>query len=442
MATLPYRLKKIMLSPMFHVKHRGFNKWKLYHLLKFFLCLVLFFSTFCLGISQCVNVEAADTFSSEEVEYSYLEVNGKQYGYQDTPYDVAMGTSMDFKMWLSTPTEDLQSYRVTYSWDWTSSETDYLVSSSLRPYYNNKTYDNSMLGIGVVQTYTYGDGSQKVNTYKGYNDSTKYCEINYNDASNSMVTCKMEVTLYYLTLPADVNALGLTMNNAYSSGITRSVLIKLNSESPELIKLRQIANSEDKIYDWLSGGGLGGLLDNLSNAIGDFFNNLANKIKGFFEDLLNGIIEFLKTLLIPTTEDIQTMIDDFDAFWGDSVLTMPLEFSTKIVAVLHTHDFSNVYNSGFEVPRWYMTINGSNHKIWDKHTLNLLPQGGHVDYILTHDFRSSSYPYVNANNARYGLFLAFWIFAIFKVIKVMCNMLGILGFIFNPVTDELTEGDG
>ena len=204
-----------------------------------------------------------------------------------------MSTSMDFKLWLSTATENLQSYRVVYSWEWTSSEDDYLVSSSLRPYYNNTVYDNSILGIGVVQTYTYGNGTQKVNTYKGYSDTTNFCEVNYDDSGN-MITCKMEVTLYYLTLPADVNALGLTLNNAYSSGLSRNVFVTLNSESPELIKLRQIANSEDKIYDWLSGGGLGGLIDGLANAIGDFFNNLADKISGFFEDLLNGIIDFGK----------------------------------------------------------------------------------------------------------------------------------------------------
>lgn len=368
-----------------------------------------------------------------------MEVNGKQYGYQDTPYDVKMSTAMDFKMWLSTPTENLQSFRVTYSWDWTSSETDYLVSSSLRPYYNNKTYDNSILGIGVVQTYTYGDGSQKVNTYKGYNDSTKYCEVNYNDASNSMVTCKMEVTLYYLTLPADVNALGLTLNNAYSSGITRNVLIKLNSESPELIKLRQIANSEDKIFDWLSGGGLGGLLDGLANAIGDFFNNLADKIAGFFEDLLNGIIDFLKMLFIPTTDDIKQMIEDFDDFWGDSILVYPIEMFTKFNASLHAFDFSNVYSSSFELPRWYIRINGTDFRIWNNQTIYLVPSGGHIDYFLTHDFRSSSYPYINANSARYGLFLVFWIMCIFKCIKGVCLMLGVGEFIFNPVADEMTS---
>lgn len=349
-----------------------------------------------------------------------------------------MSTAMDFKMWLSTPTENLQSFRVTYSWEWTSAEENYLVSSSLRPYYNNKTYDNSILGIGVVQTYTYGDGSQKVNTYKGYNDSTNYCEVNYND-SGSMVTCKMEVTLYYLTLPADVNALGLTLNNAYSSGLTRNVSVKLNSESPELIKLRQIANSEDKIYDWLSGGGLGGLLDGLANSIGDFFNNLADKIAGFFEDLLNGIIDFLKLLFIPTTDDIKQMIEDFDDFWGDSILVYPLEMFTKFNTALHAFDFSNVYSTSFELPRWYININHINYKIWDNQTIYLIPQGGHIDYLLTHDFRSGTYPYINANGARYGLFLVFWIMCIFKCIKGVCLMLGVGEFIFNPVADEMTS---
>lgn len=348
---------------------------------------------------------------------------------------MAMGTNMDFKLWLSQATENLQSYRVTYSWEWTSSEDDYLVSSSLRPYYNNKQYDNSMLGIGVVQTYTYGDGSQKVNTYKGYS-STDFCEVNYNDAG-SMITCKMEVTLYYLTLPADVNALGLTLNNAYSSGISRNVSVQLNSESPELIKLRQIVNSEDKIYDWLSGGGLGGLLDGLANAIGDFFNNLADKIAGFFEDLLNGIIDFLKLLLIPTTDDIKQMIENFDDFWGDSILVYPLEMFTKFNTALHAFDFSNVHSTSFELPRWYIQINGSNHKIWDSKSIYLVPEDGHITYLLTHDFRSSTYPYINANSARYGLFLVGWILAIFKCIKAICNMFGIFEFIFNPVADDI-----
>lgn len=389
------------------------------------------------GILPCVNAAAADTFDTEAVEYSYLEVNGKQYGYQSGAYDVKMSTAMDFKLWLSQATENLQSYRVTYSWEWTSSEDDYLVSSSLRPYYNNKQYDNSMLGIGVVQTYTYGDGSQKVNTYKGYAD-TDFCEVNYNDAG-SMVTCKMEVTLYYLTLPADVNALGLTLNNAYSSGLSRNVFVKLNSESPELIKLRQIANSEDKIYDWLSGGGLGGLLDALANSIGDFFNNLADKIKGFFEDLLNGIIDFLKMLFIPTTDDIKQMIDDFDDFWGDSILVYPLEMFTKFNTAIHAFEFSNVHSTSFELPRWYIQINGANHKIWDAQTIYLVPAGGHIDYFLTHDFRSSTYPYINANSARYGLFLVFWLMCIFKCIKGVSLMLGVGEFIFNPVADEMTS---
>ena len=413
-----YHRKKITRSPIQRNRNLHGVVFKLYHLMKLLFCFLLFLSISFLGILPSVNAEASDTFSTETVEYSYLEVNGKQYGYSDTAYSVNMSTSMDFKLWLSTATENLQSYRVTYSWEWTSSEDDYLVSSSLRPYYNNTVYDNSILGIGVVQTYTYANGTQKVNTYKGYSDTTNFCEINYDDAG-SMVTCKMEVTLYYLTLPADVNALGLTLNNAYSSGLSRNVLVTLNSESPELIKLRQIANSEDKIYDWLSGGGLGGLLDGLANAIGDFFNSLADKISGFFEDLLNGIIDFLKLLFIPTTDDIKEMIENFDNFWGDSILVYPLEMFTKINTSLHAFDFSNVYNTSFSLPRWYVQINGSNFKIWDANTIYLIPSGGHIDYLLTHDFRSSTYPYVNANSARYGLFLVFWLMAIFKCIKAI-----------------------
>ena len=125
-----------------------------------------------------VNAAAAD-IRTESVQYSYFEVNGKQYGYQEEPYDVKMSTAMDFKMWLSPTIKPAK--LLVYSWEWTSAEESYLVSSSLRPYYNNKTYDNSILGIGVVQTYTYSNGTQKVNTYKGYNDSTNYCEVNYND---------------------------------------------------------------------------------------------------------------------------------------------------------------------------------------------------------------------------------------------------------------------
>ena len=182
---------------------------------------------------------------------------------------------------------------------------------------------------------------------------------------------------------------------------------------------------------------ISGFFDNLIQNLVDLFNAITEAIGGFFEDLLDGIKDFFKWLFIPTTEDIKQMIEDFDDFWGNSIL--PLEMFTKFNTALHAFDFSNVHSTSFELPRWYVQVNGSNFKIWDNQTIYLVPSGGHIDYFLTHDFKSSTYPYINANGARYGLFLVFWIMCIFKCIKGVCLMLGVGEFIFNPVADEMTS---
>ena len=184
---------------------------------------------------------------------------------------------------------------------------------------------------------------------------------------------------------------------------------------------------------------ISGFFDNLIQNLVDLFNAITEAIGGFFEDLLNGIKEFFKWLFIPTTDDIKQMIEDFDDFWGNSILVYPLEMFTKFNTALHAFDFSNVHSTSFELPRWYVQISGSNFKIWDNQTIYLVPSGGHIDYFLTHNFSSSTYPYINANSARYGLFLVFWLMCIFKCIKGVCLMLGVGEFIFNPVADEMTS---
>ena len=79
-------------------------------------------------------------------------------------------------------------------------------------------------------------------------------------------------------------------------------------------------------------------------------------------------------LLFPTTDDIKQMIDDFDAFWGDSILVYPLEMFTKFNTSLHAFDLSNVYSTSFDLPRWYININHVNYKIWDAQTIYLIPK--------------------------------------------------------------------
>jgi hypothetical protein len=181
---------------------------------------------------------------------------------------------------------------------------------------------------------------------------------------------------------------------------------------------------------------ISGFFDNLIQNLVDLFNAITEAIGGFFEDLLQGIIDFLKLLFIPTTDDIKQMIENFDNFWGDSILVYPLEMFTKFNTSLHAFDFSNVHDTSFELPRWYVQINGVNHKIWDAQKIYPIPEGGHIDYLLTHNFSSSTYPYINANTARFGLFLVFWIMAVFKCVSAICNMFGIFDFIYNPVAED------
>ena len=186
---------------------------------------------------------------------------------------------------------------------------------------------------------------------------------------------------------------------------------------------------------------ISGFFDNLIQNLVDLFDAITTAIGDFFADLLQGIKDFFTWLFIPEKEDIEDMIEGFESFWDGSLLTVPLQFVTRIVASLNTINPSDCVNQTIQLPRWYMNINGTNHRIWNNQNINLMDSNGMIYYILNHDFSSGSYPYLNANSARLGGFYVFWIFAIFRVIKNLSDLFGIGEFIYNKVVGYFTDGE-
>lgn len=367
----------------------------------------------------------ASTWMEVNIRYNYVNGTSGNENLYDYNYD---GNNDGTNDYIKTTYEHLNGQVVT-------------VNYHIKAYYTNRV---GQLGYGVYFRFS------------GFTNADKYIKVSVKTDTTEMQQLKTIAKNTHDTATGITGILEFLPNmldsiSDFFTNLIDTIVQKFSDLIDDITSLfSDLTSSISGFFDSLKNkltdlfntitSAISGFFDNLIQNLVDLFDAITTAIGDFFADLLQGIKDFFTWLFIPEKEDIEDMIQGFESFWDGSLLTVPLQFVTRIVASLNTINPSDCVNQTIQLPRWYMNINGTNHRIWNNQNINLMDSNGMIYYILNHDFSSGSYPYLNANSARLGGFYVFWIFAIFRVIKNLADLFGIGEFVYNKIVSYFTDG--